>query len=357
MNQPAIDKEQKKVIGISVGDINGIGPEIIIKTFADNRMLQSCIPVLFGSSKLVSFYRKLFSIQELNINVIRNISDISPKKFNILQVWEEELPIEPGVPTKISGSYALKSLQSAVDCLKRNKIHGLVTAPINKQNIQSEQFNFPGHTEFLAREFNAENYLMFMVSDEVRVAVVSGHVPLKQAPSQITFENILSKLQVMNNSLKQDFRIRKPRIAVLGLNPHAGDQGLLGPEEEEVISPAVKKAFEKGLTAYGPYPADGFFGSSAITSFDAVLAMYHDQGLVPFKTLSFGQGVNFTAGLPIVRTSPDHGTAYDIAGKNLASENSFRQAVFMAIDIIENRVLNEELTQNPLKFSKLKDDR
>jgi 4-hydroxythreonine-4-phosphate dehydrogenase len=349
--------ETKKIVGISIGDLNGIGPEVIIKTFADNRMLQVCTPVLYASSRLISFYRKLLNIQEINLNVIRNIDGLSPRKFNVLQCWEEEVAIEPGVATSVSGSYALRSLKGAVEDLKRNKIDGLVTAPINKHNIQSEQFNFPGHTEFLAKEFNAEGFLMFMVSEDVRVAVVSGHIPLQKAPSEITFENILSKLKVMHQSLIKDFGIRKPRIAVLGLNPHAGDQGLLGKEEEAIILPAIKKAFENNILAYGPYPADGFFGSSAITSFDAVLAMYHDQGLIPFKTLSFGHGVNFTAGLPIVRTSPDHGTAYDIAGKNKASEDSFRQAVYTAVDIIENRLLHGEISQNPLKFSKLKGDR
>ena len=351
------DRDSKRILGISIGDLNGIGPEIIIKTFADNRMLQSCTPVLYASNKIISFYRKLLNIQDLNINVIRNISEASPRKFNILQCWEEEIPLEPGVATTQSGSYALKSLQCVVKDLKENKIDGIVTAPINKQNIQSDQFNFPGHTEYLAREFQSEKYLMFMVSETLRVAVVSGHVPLQNAASEITFENIMDKLQVMQQSLIKDFQIRKPRIAVLGLNPHAGDNGLLGKEEETIITPAVKKAFEKNILAYGPYPADGFFGSAAIKSFDAVLAMYHDQGLVPFKALSFGSGVNFTAGLPIVRTSPDHGTAYDLAGKNQASEDSFRQAVFTATDIIDNRAINREINENPLKFSKLKGDR
>lgn len=356
MSHPT-EKETKRIIGISIGDLNGIGPEIILKTFADNRMLQVCTPVLYASSKLISFYRKLLNIQEINLNIIRNIDGLSHRKFNVLQCWDEEVPLEPGVPTKPSGAYALRSLIGTVEDLKKNKIDGLVTAPIHKQNMQSEQFNFPGHTEFLAKEFNTENYLMFMISENVRVAVVSGHVPLQQAPSQITFENILSKLRVMQQSLIRDFQIRKPRIAVLGLNPHAGEQGLLGKEEDTFIIPAVKKAFEQGILAYGPYPADGFFGSSAITSFDAVLAMYHDQGLVPFKTLSFGQGVNYTAGLPIVRTSPDHGTAFDLAGKNKASENSFRHAVYAATDIIENRLNYNEISQDPLKFSKLKGDR
>ncbi|MGI8891931.1 MAG: 4-hydroxythreonine-4-phosphate dehydrogenase PdxA [Bacteroidia bacterium] len=356
MSHPS-EKETKKILGISIGDLNGIGPEIILKTFADNRMLQVCTPVLYASSKLISFYRKLLNIQELNLNVIRNISELSPRKFNVLQSWEEEVVMEPGVATSVSGSYALRSLKGTVEDLKRNKIDGLVTAPIDKQNIQSDQFDFPGHTEFLAKEFNSDDYLMFMVSENLKVSVVSGHVALQNAPSDITFEKILSKLKVMHQSLIKDFQIRKPRIAVLGLNPHAGDKGLLGKEEESFIMPAIKKAFENGIMAYGPYPADGFFGSSAISSFDAVLAMYHDQGLVPFKTLSFGQGVNYTAGLPIVRTSPDHGTAYDIAGKNKASENSFRQAVYTAVDIIENRDVHSEISEKPLKFSKLKGDR
>ena len=351
------EKESKKVLGITTGDLNGIGPEVILKTFADNRILQTCTPVMYASSKLVSFYRKLLNIQEINLNVIRNISEISPRKFNVLQSWEEEVTLDPGTATPTSGNYALKSLRHAVNDLKFNKIDGLVTAPINKQNIQSADFNFPGHTEFLAKEFNAESYLMFMIGENLRVAVVSGHVPLQEAPAEITFDKIVAKLKVMHESLIKDFGIRKPKIAVLGLNPHAGDDGLLGKEEQIIITPAIKKAFESGIMVYGPYPADGFFGSDTIKSFDAVLAMYHDQGLVPFKALTFGTGVNFTAGLPVVRTSPDHGTAYDLAGKNKASENSFRQAVYTAADVLVQRDTYSDINQNPLKFSKLKGDR
>ena len=336
-------------IGISIGDINGIGIELIIKTFSDARMLQVCTPVIYGASKVISFHRKALNIQEFNFNTVKSSTEAHDKKLNLINCWDEEVKIEIGQPTETSGKYAFKSLQAAAADLKDSKIDALVTAPINKQVMQQEGFHFPGHTEYLASLFGIKDQVMLLVSDTMRVAFVTGHVPVKQVSSLISREKILSRLKVINESLKRDFGIRKPRIAVLGLNPHAGDNGLLGGEEKEIITPAVNEANDNKILAFGPYPADGFFGSSAWSKFDAVLAMYHDQGLVPFKTISFSNGVNYTAGLPCVRTSPDHGTAYDIAGKGIASEDSFRQAIYVACDIVARRRSYDEANANPLK--------
>jgi 4-hydroxythreonine-4-phosphate dehydrogenase len=346
-----IEKEHKPKIGITIGDTNGIGAEVIIKTFLDNRMLQICTPVIYASSKTISHHRKALNIPEFNYNPIKNVEALLAKKINVVNCWEEEIKIELGVATAESGKYALKSLELATADLAADKIDALVTAPINKHNIQSDSFSFPGHTEYLAEKFKAKEYLMFMIAEGLRVALVSGHVPLKDVSANLSVDKIVSKLQTMNQSLKADFGIRKPKIAVLGLNPHAGDNGLLGAEEKNIIIPAVKKAFDEGILVYGPYAADGFFGSEVLKQFDAVLAMYHDQGLVPFKALAFDTGINYTAGLSIVRTSPDHGTAYDIAGKNIASESSFRSAIYAACDIIEKRIEYAEITTNPLKSS------
>lgn len=352
-----MQEQGKLIIGISLGDINGIGIELIIKTFSDIRMLQVCTPVIYGNSKVISFHRKTLNIPEFNMNTIRTVGEASDKKVNLISCWEEEVKVEIGQATSVSGKYAFKSLKSAAADLKEGKLDAIITAPINKKVMQQEGFDFPGHTEYFASLFGVKDYAMFLVSDTLRVAFVTGHVPVKEVASLLTKEKISTRIKLMNESLKRDFNIRKPRIAVLGLNPHAGDNGLLGSEENEIITPAINECFDNKILAYGPYPADGFFGSGNLKKFDAVLAMYHDQGLVPFKTISFDTGVNFTAGLPCVRTSPDHGTAYDIAGKGIASEDSFRQAIYLACDIVGNRKFYNEANENPLKYSKLSGDR
>lgn len=340
----------KIIIGITHGDINGIGYEVILKALAEPRMLDTFIPVIYGSSKVAAYHRKSLDIQGLNLNVVGSIEEISSKKVNILNCVDEEIKVELGTSTAEAGKAAFVALEKATADLQRGAIHALVTAPINKKNIQSEAFHFPGHTEYLEKKFpSGTPALMMLVNDVMRVAVVTGHVPLKDVAMEITPELILEKLVVLNNSLKKDFSIVRPRIAVLGLNPHAGDDGVLGNEEKATIVPALQQAEKQGIICVGPYPADGFFGSGNFNKFDAVLAMYHDQGLIPFKTVSMDTGVNFTAGLSIIRTSPAHGTAYDLAGKNLASEDSFREALFMAYDIYQSRTWNEEISANPLK--------
>ncbi len=349
--------EEKIIVGISQGDINGIGLEVIIKTFLDPQMLEICTPVLFGSNKTASFHRKALNIEDFSFNQIKDISEINHKRANIINVYEEDIVIELGKQTETGGKYALKSLEAAAYALAQGKIDVLVTAPINKENIQSPDFKFPGHTEYLDEKFGTGNSLMFLVSDTLRVAVVTGHIPVTQVAQALTTEKIIKKIEVLHKSLIEDLGVRKPKIAVLGLNPHAGDNGVIGNEEKNIIIPAIEKTKEEGKLVYGPYSSDGFFGSSAYKSFDAVLAMYHDQGLIPFKTITFNSGVNFTAGLPIVRTSPDHGTAYDIAGKNSASEESFRRAIYTAIDIFKIRNQYAEINANPLNFSLKKRDR
>lgn len=346
--------DDKLKVGISIGDPNGIGYEVIIKTFEDNRMTQVCTPIIYGSSKSASFHRKSLEHLEFNFFTVKDITQAIPRHVNLLSCWEEDFNIEFGKPTPIGGKYALKSLSCAIDDLEKNKIDVLVTAPIDKHTIQSDSFNFPGHTEFLASKFNVKEVLMLLINENLRVGVATGHIPVNKISTMLTSELILSKLRIFNKSLLEDFGIRKPKIAVLGLNPHAGDQGLIGNEEKEIILPAIQKAKEENIFAFGPYAADGFFGSGNFKNFDGVLAMYHDQGLAPFKAISFGGGVNYTAGLPVVRTSPDHGTGYDIAGKNNANEDSFRQAVYLAIDIFEKRKEFKAISANPLKFSPLK---
>lgn len=347
----------KLKIGISIGDVNGIGLEIIIKTLADNRVFDYCTPIVYGHTKIASFHRRTVNIHDLNFNVITHPSQANHKKANMINCWEEDVKLELGVSNETGGKYALLSLQRATDDLVNGDIDALVTAPINKDNIQSEEFHFPGHTEYLQQRANAAESLMFMVSDTLKVGVVTGHIPIAKVAESITAEKILTKLRLMDQSLRQDFWVRKPRIAVLGLNPHAGDNGLIGNEEKDIIMPALEEARSNDILAMGPYPADGFFANGAYLQFDAVLAMYHDQGLIPFKQIAFEQGVNFTAGLSFVRTSPDHGTAYDIAGKNKASETSFREALFTAIHIMRRRRENEVLNENPLQFTKLSRDR
>lgn len=349
--------DEKIIVGISQGDINGIGLEVIIKTFVDPLMFDICTPVVFGSNKTASFHRKALNVEDFSFNQIKDISEINHKRANIINVYDDEPLVELGKQTEIGGKYAFLSLEAAAYALAQKKIDVLVTAPINKENIQSPDFNFPGHTEYLDDKFGDGNSLMFLVSDTLRVAVATGHIPVTQVAQALSQELILKKIQVLHKSLVQDFEVRRPKIAVLGLNPHAGDNGVIGNEEQSIINPAINKAREDGMLVYGPYPADGFFGNGTYKNFDAVLAMYHDQGLIPFKTIAFNNGVNFTAGLPVVRTSPDHGTAYDIAGKNLASEESFRKAIYTAIDIYKTRKEYGLITVNPLKINPIKRER
>ncbi len=333
--------EHKPVIGVTFGDYNGISPELILKVFSEPSILKFCTPIIYGSTRILAKYRKLFNYedqQQHNFLLIKSSDQHNPKRVNILNCWEEDHVIEPGKVTETAGLCAWKSLKEATEDLKKGWIDAIVTNPINKSNIQNDEFRFPGHTEFFAHNFSTgTDSLMFLVAEDLRVGVVTGHIPLKDVATTITPEKITSKLNLMIQSLKKDFAIGKPKIAVLGLNPHAGEEGLLGLEEQEIIIPTITDFKNKGQYVYGPYPADGFFGKMLHRKFDAVLAMYHDQGLIPFKTIAFEQGVNYTAGLSIVRTSPDHGTAYDIAGKNIANENSLREALYLVCEIFKNR--------------------
>ena len=344
-------------VGISVGDVNGIGLEVIIKTLMDTRILDYCTPIVYGHTKIASFHRKTLAINDFNFNVINSPSTAHDKRPNMINCWEEDVKIELGMANETGGKYALISLERALEDLMAGNIDALVTAPINKHTIQSEAFQFPGHTEYIQEKTGAEDSLMFLISEDLKVGVVTGHIPLSEVAGKITQEKILSKLNLMNNSLKKDFWVQKPKIAVLGLNPHAGDNGLIGNEETQIIIPAIEQANANGILAVGPYSADGFFANKTYAQFDAVLAMYHDQGLIPFKQISFHNGVNFTAGLPVVRTSPDHGTGFDIAGKNKAIENSFREALFEAVNIVKHRRESSDLNSNPLKISKFSKDR
>lgn len=348
---------EKLKIGISIGDVNGIGLEIIIKTLADSKIFDYCTPIVYGHTKVASFYRRATGVDELNFNVIDHPSKAAPKRANMINCWSEDVKIEPGVTNKEAGKYAFISLERATTDLLSGDIDALVTAPINKDTIQSEDFKFPGHTEYLQERGGGGDVLMFLVSDTLRVGVVTGHIPVVKIAESITTEKILSKLKLMDASLRNDFWLRKPKIAVLGLNPHAGDNGLIGSEETTTIIPAIEEARANDILAMGPYAADGFFANGTYLQFDGVLAMYHDQGLIPFKQIAFESGVNFTAGLSFVRTSPDHGTAFDIAGKNEASEVSFREALFSAIHIVKHRRETAVLNENPLAFSKLSRDR
>ncbi|AKD54392.1 4-hydroxythreonine-4-phosphate dehydrogenase PdxA [Spirosoma radiotolerans] len=343
-------RDDRLVIGISLGDFNGIGPEVILKALQYNRLQKICTPVIYGSMRILNRYRNLLNLKDWNLNGAQTIGQISHKLTNVITCWpDQNQEIQPGQVTPEAGQAALACLQRAVDDLKAGKLDALVTAPINKNNIQSEEFKFPGHTEYLAEEFGVTDNLMFLVSQTLRVGVVTGHVPLGRVRQNVTRERIAQKLTLMMQSLKQDFGIEKPKIAVLGLNPHAGEEGLLGTEENEIIKPLITEWRNKGQLVFGPYPADGFFGTRAYSKFDAVLAMYHDQGLIPFKAIAFEEGVNFTAGMPAVRTSPDHGTAYDIAGKDLADETSMLQAIYTAIDVARNRKEFLELEAGALK--------
>ncbi|GHT66062.1 4-hydroxythreonine-4-phosphate dehydrogenase [Bacteroidia bacterium] len=336
-------------IGITQGDINGVSYEVIIKTLAEARMLEVCVPIVYGSSKVAAFHRKLVGAENFSFNIIRSTSEANPKRANIINVMDDSAMVEIGKPTEMSGKGALAALNAAIKDLKEGKIDALVTAPFNKQNVVSVGYTFPGHTEFLANAFDKKDVLMLLVHNGLRVGVVTGHIALSKVTATLTKDLILKKIKLFHHALQQDFGIHRPRIAVLGLNPHAGDKGLMGNEEAEIIVPALDEAVKNHILAFGPYPADGFFFNQS-TQYDGVLAMYHDQGLAPFKVLSMGEGVNFTAGLPIVRTSPAHGTAYDIAGSNTANPSSFRNAIYLACDVVHKRKEYAKLTSNPLEL-------
>jgi 4-hydroxythreonine-4-phosphate dehydrogenase len=341
--------QKRPVVGISVGDLNGIGIELIIKTFTDNRIMDFCTPVVFASTKALNFYRKLSPEININYTSIRDISKAIPKQLNVYTTWEEEVDIRPGEMNETGGKYGVLSLRAAVAALKDKSLDALITAPLHKYTMQSSEFSFTGHTPYLKEEFKAEDVLMLMIAENMRVGLLTEHVSIGDVAKNISKEKISKKINLLKNSLKKDFGIDKPRIAVLGLNPHAGDQGLVGKEENEIILPAILEARKSDCIVMGPYSADAFFARGNHEKFDAVLAMYHDQGLIPFKSLALGEGTNFTAGLPIIRTSPDHGTAFDIAGKNKADESSFRAAVFAAIEIFDTRMGYSEMRKNPLR--------
>jgi 4-phospho-D-threonate 3-dehydrogenase / 4-phospho-D-erythronate 3-dehydrogenase len=342
-------------IGISVGDINGIGLEVILKTLDDERITQLCTPVIYGSSKVLSYHKNIVNIGEINFHSIRDAQQIKIGEVNVVNCWQDNVRITLGKESEESGKFAYAALDRAVDDLNAGLIDALVTAPINKHAMQLAGFPHSGHTEFLASKAGAQDSLMMLVNEGLRVALASNHIPVSEISRKLNKDVILRKLGMLNQSLRMDFGIEKPKIAVLGLNPHAGDGGSIGKEEQQYIIPAIQEAKNKGIFAIGPYPADGFFGSGTFNHFDAVLAMYHDQGLVGFKSLSFESGVNFTAGLPFVRTSPDHGTAYNITGQNKASADSFREALFLAIDIVKNRSDYREMFANPLNPVNIED--
>ncbi|WP_269224559.1 MULTISPECIES: 4-hydroxythreonine-4-phosphate dehydrogenase PdxA [Flavobacterium] len=340
-------KAENIIVGISIGDLNGIGSEVVLKTFEDSRMLELCTPVIFANVKILSFIRKNFE-STVALHGIDKLDQIVVGKVNVFNLWKEGIDINLGVNDEKVGEYAIKSFIAATKALKEGTIDVLVTAPINKYNIQSDTFKFPGHTDYLDQELEG-NALMLMVQDNLRVGLLTDHVPINEVASHLTEELIFKKIETIKKTLIQDFSINKPKIAVLGLNPHCGDGGVIGTEDDAVLKPALKKLFEKGTLVFGPFAADGFFGSNQYEKYDAIIATYHDQGLIPFKTLSFGNGVNYTAGLNKIRTSPDHGTAYDIAGKNKADYNSFKEAVYLAIDIYNSRNQYAEISQKPLK--------
>ncbi|MCX6244925.1 MAG: 4-hydroxythreonine-4-phosphate dehydrogenase PdxA [Bacteroidetes bacterium] len=342
------EKEKRIRIGITHGDINGIGYEVIIKTLQDQRLMEMHTMIVYGTSKVASYHRKTLNFNEFNFNLVKKADMAHPRRPNIINITEDEVKIDLGKSTQIAGELSLLSLEMAVNDLLNNNLDLIVTAPINKQNIQSPGFNFPGHTEYFAQKAGTSDYLMLMVSNTVRIGVITGHIPLNQVTSAVNQDLVMKKIQIMNRSLLRDFSILKPRIAVLAINPHAGDEGLIGNEDNTVLKPAIEKAFGQDILVFGPYPADGFFGSGAFRQFDGILAVYHDQGMLPFKLLSFDEGVNFTAGLPFVRTSPAHGTAYELAGKNEASPEAFRNAVYLACDIYNSRIAYDELQANAL---------
>lgn len=344
-------------VGITIGDINGIGPEVIIKALKDSRILSDCTAIIYGSTKTMSYHKKALGEEEFTYQSCKTADDASPKKINIVNVWNDEIKFELGSITETGGKYAYLSLERATEDLAANKIDILVTAPISKEAIIKAGFQFPGHTEYLAHLSGVDEALMVMVSPNLKVALVTSHIALKDVSKALTKEKVYAKIKALENSLKKDFGIIRPKIAVLGLNPHAGENGKMGTEESEAISPAIQQAKNENILAFGPYPADGFFGSNLLNQFDGILAMYHDQGLTAFKALAFEEGVNYTAGLPIVRTSPDHGTAFDIAGKNKASGQSFRSAIYLAMDVYRNRQFIKEINANPLQEQKRTEDK
>ncbi len=343
------DKKNRPVIGITVGDINGIGLEVALKALSHSKILDHCIPVIYGSSKVVSYHKNIVALDQLSFYGQRNAERLHYDKINVVNVWNENVNISLGKPSDMGGNYAKMSLEAAVRDLRNGLIDALVTAPIHKKSMQLAGFPHIGHTEFLLQECGAKDALMLMVSDSLRIGLVTAHIPLSEVPKSLSKEKVIAKLQMLNDSLRIDFGLERPVIAVLGLNPHAGEEGLLGAEEEKIIRPAVVECKKSGLMAFGPFPADGFFGSGRYRKFDGILAMYHDQGLIPFKSISFGKGVNFTAGLPVIRTSPDHGTAFDIAGKNEADPSSFLHAIFTAVDITRHRKEYHDLRQNAVR--------
>ena len=343
-----MSREKRFRLGITHGDVNGIGYEVILKALSDQRMLENIIPIVYGSTKVASYHRKTLRAGDINFQGVRNLEEATNKRINILNITENDIRVDLGIPSEEAGKMAVLSLEMAMKDLLDGHIEAIVTAPIDKKTVQSATFEFKGHTEYLAAACNVNDHLMFMVGQQIRLGVVTGHIPLREVPDALSSDLIVSKLELMHQSLVRDFGFDRPRIAVLGLNPHAGDHGLLGMEEQTIIQPAVEAANEKGILAFGPYAADGFFGSLSFQQFDGVLAMYHDQGLIPFKMNAFHDGVNFTAGLPIIRTSPVHGTGYDIAGKDKASPDSMREAIYLAFDIFHNRSSYDELKANAL---------
>jgi len=344
-----MDDNNKIRIGITQGDINGVGYEVILKTFSDPVMLELCTPIIYGSPKVAAYHRKALDLQT-NFTIINSAAEAPHNKLSVVNCTDDEIKVEFTKPTSEAGKAAFEALEKAAEEYKSGLIDVIVTAPINKHTIQSADFSFPGHTEYLEKKLGEGNKsLMILMKDDFRVALVTGHIPVADIAKSVTKENIIEKLTIFSQSLKQDFRIDNPRIAVLALNPHAGDNGLIGKEEEEIIIPAIKEMTEKGIQCFGPYPADGFMGAGNFAHFDGVLAMYHDQGLAPFKSIAMDEGVNYTAGLPVIRTSPAHGTAYDIAGQGIASEDSFRQAIYVAIDVFRNRRYEKAIHINPLR--------
>jgi 4-hydroxythreonine-4-phosphate dehydrogenase len=348
---------EKPVIGITVGDLNGIGTELIIKTFSDHRMLEICTPVIFASNKLINYYRKIVAEHPINFSSTKDITKLNPKQVNIFNCWEEEVPLQPGTLTEIGGKYAIRSLMVAAQCLKDGQLDALVTAPIHKSNTQLTDFPYTGHTPFLKDKFGAKEVLMLLYHNELRVALVTEHIPVSRVASVITKELIQSKFNILKETLIKDFGIDRPRIAILGLNPHSGDDGQIGNEEQTIIRPLVEQLQQQGNIVQGPFSADAFFARGSYQKFDAILAMYHDQGLIPFKTLAQGEGVNYTAGLSVIRTSPDHGTAFDIAGKDLAEPTSFREAVFQAIGLLKQRETYLENTANPIRRGRIEKEK
>lgn len=342
-------KQNLPKIGITIGDINGVGPEIIIKSFSEDNFLNRCTPIIYGSAHSMIFHKKLLGSRNFNFNVIEDASQAVPKKVNLINAWEEEIKITVGEANTTSGKAAYQALKAAMKDVKDGHIEILVTAPIHKKSTQKGGMDYPGHTEFLAGELDTDQQLMILAGENMKVAVVTGHISLESVADEISKKKVLKAIKALNKSLIEDFQVTRPRIAVLGLNPHAGEEGAMGDDEQESIVPALEEAERQGILAHGPYPADGFFGTRMYKEFDAVLAMYHDQGLVPFKLLEFETGVNYTAGLPIIRTSPDHGTAFKIAGKGQADEQSFTAAVHLALNIKRNRAVHQEITENPLQ--------